>query len=239
MTRALLLHGGRVHVGDGRSVEALVVRDGSVAAIGAAKELRRDHPGAELVDVRGGLVVPGWTDAHVHFMWWSFQMTQLDLREERTLDRALARIKSFAAGLRPGAWLVGGRFDKNLWGRWPTAAELDRVTGVRPAALRSRDGHSRWLNTPALAAAGIDATTKDPAGGRIERDARGVPTGVVLENAIRLVDAVIPPPSADDCLAALRRGQEEAAGTDDSVHAVCRHRCPPRSRYAAHTIKQM
>jgi len=210
VTRALLLHGGRVHVGDGRSAEAIVMRDGMVAAIGSARDLRRDATDAELVDVRGGLVVPGWTDAHVHFMWWSFQMSQLDLREERTLDGALTRIKSFAAGLRSGAWLVGGRFDKNLWGRWPTAAELDRVTGGRPAALRSRDGHSRWVNTKALAAAGIDATSQDPAGGRIERDAGLMPTGVLFENAIRLVDAVIPPPSPDDCLAALRRGQEEA-----------------------------
>jgi predicted amidohydrolase YtcJ len=210
VTRGLLLHGGRVHVGDGRSSEALLIRDDKVAAVGGARELRREAPDAELVDLRGGLVVPGWTDAHVHFMWWSFQMTQLDMREERTLDGALARIQASAAGLRPGAWLVGGRFDKNLWGRWPTAAELDRVTGDRPAVLRSRDGHSRWLNTKALAAARIDATTPDPAGGRIERGGGGAPTGVLFENAIRLADAVVPPPSPDDCLAALRRGQAEA-----------------------------
>jgi hypothetical protein len=210
MTRALLLHGGRVHVGDGRSAEAVVLRDGRVAAVGAAKELRREASDAELIDVRGGLVVPGWTDAHVHFIWWSFQMTQLDLRDAIAIEGGLARIKRFAAALRPGAWLLGGRFDKNLWGRWPTAAELDRVTGDRPAVLRSRDGHSRWLNTKALELAGIDATTPDPAGGRIERGDGGVPTGVLFENATRIADAVIPPTTADDCLAALTRGQEEA-----------------------------
>lgn len=210
MTRGLLLHGGRVHVGDGRSAEALLIRDGRVAALGGAAQLRREDPGAELVDVRGGLVVPGWTDAHVHFMWWAFQMTQLDLRDARTLDETLARIKAHVAALRPDAWLVGGRFDKNLWGRWPTAAELDGVTGGRPAVLRSRDGHSRWLNTRALALAGVDRGTPDPAGGRVGRGADGAPSGILFENAIRLADAVIPPPSPDDCLAALRRGQEEA-----------------------------
>jgi predicted amidohydrolase YtcJ len=210
MSPALLLHGGRVHVGDGRSAEAIVLRDGRVAAVGSASELRRDASDAEAIDVRGGLIVPGWTDAHVHFMWWSFQMTQLDLREIADLGDALARIQRFAAALRPGAWLLGGRFDKNLWGRWPTAAELDRVTGDRPAVLRSRDGHSRWLNMKALALAGIDATTPDPAGGRIERATSGAPTGVLFENATRIADAVIPPPTADDCLAALVRGQEEA-----------------------------
>jgi predicted amidohydrolase YtcJ len=210
VTRGLLLHGGRVHVGDGRSSEAILIRDGRVAALGSARELRRDASDAELVDVRGGLVVPGWTDAHVHFMWWSFQMTQLDLREVRALDEALARIRRHVASLRSDAWLVGGRFDKNLWGRWPTAAELDAVTGGHAALLRSRDGHSRWLNTRALALAGIDRTTPDPSGGRIGRDAEGAPTGILFENAIRLADAVIPPPVADDCLAALRRGQVEA-----------------------------
>ncbi len=210
MSRALLLHGGRVHVGDGRSAEAIVLRDGHVAAIGGARELRRDASDAERIDVRGGLIVPGWTDSHVHFMWWSFQMTQLDLREAKTVDDALARILPFAAALRPGAWLVGGRFDKNLWGRWPTAAELDRVTSDRPAVLRSRDGHSRWLNTRALALAGIDATTSDPPGGRVGRDPRGAPTGILFENATRIIDAVIPPPTPDDCLAALGRGQKEA-----------------------------
>ena len=210
MARPLLLHGGRVHVGDGRSTEAVLLRDGVVAAVGAASELRRGATDAEMIDVHGGLVVPGWCDAHVHFMWWSFQMTQLDLRTMRTIDDALGAIERHAATLRPDAWIVGGRFDKNLWGRWPTAAELDRVSGGRPAVLRSRDGHSRWLNAEALARAGIDARTTDPDGGRIERDASGGPTGVLLENATRIADAVIPLPTADDSLAALRRGQQEA-----------------------------
>ncbi len=210
MIRPILLHGGHVHIGDGRSAEAILVRDGRVAAVGDAKALRRDASDAELVDVRGGLVVPGWTDAHVHFMWWSFQMTQLDLRDTRTVDDALGRIQRHVAGLRPGAWLVGGRFDKNVWGRWPTAAELDRVTGDRPAVLRTRDGHCRWLNSRALALAGIGPATTDPEGGRIGRDAAGRPDGILYENAGRMADAVIPPPTSDDCLAALRRGQEEA-----------------------------
>ena len=186
------------------------MRDGRVAALGQARELRREASDAELVDVRGGLVVPGWCDAHVHFMWWSFQMTQLDLRETRSLDEALARIDLFAKTLRPGAWLVGGRFDKNLWGRWPTATELDRVSGERPAVLRSRDGHTRWVNTRALALASIDGATPDPAGGRIGRDASGAPDGILYENATRLADAAIPAPTPDDCLEALRRGQAEA-----------------------------
>ncbi|HYR94772.1 MAG TPA: amidohydrolase, partial [Methylomirabilota bacterium] len=154
--------------------------------------------------------------------------TQLDLRDTRTIDDALGRIQGHVAGLRPGGWLVGGRFDKNVWGRWPTAAELDRVSGDRPAVLRTRDGHCRWLNTRALALAGIDAATTDPEGGRIGRDAGGKPDGILYENAGRMADAVIPPPTADDCLAALRRGQEEAwrrgvVGIEDFEDAMAYH----------------
>ena len=207
---ATLFHGGRIHVGGQVSAEALVARDGRVVAIGTAAELRREHPAAERVDLRGGLMTPGWHDAHVHFTWWAIQMDQIDLRAEPTLVAALAKIADYAQRLPPGAWVIGGRFDKNRWGRWPTAAELDRVTGGRPAALRSRDGHSRWLNTAALRLTGINATTVDPAGGAIERDASGVPTGILKENANHLADAVIPPATDDEVFAAVGRGQREA-----------------------------
>jgi len=206
----LLFHGGRIHVGDGTSAEALVAEAGTVRAIGRRADLARDHPDAERVDLRGGLMTAGWQDAHVHFMWWAIQMRQLDLRDCATLEDALARIAAYARPLPRDAWVLGGRFDKNRWGRWPTAAELDGVTDGRPSALRSRDGHSWWLNTPALRAARIAATTPDPAGGAIERDAHGAPTGILKENANHLVDEVVPPPSADDCFAAIALGQTEA-----------------------------
>ena len=210
MTRATLFHGGRVHVGDGTSAEALLAQGGRVAAVGNAKELRRDAQGAELVDLRGGLMVPGWVDAHVHFIWWALQMSELDLRDTPTIDEALTQIAERARQLPEGAWLIGGRFDKNVWGRWPTASELDRVTGGHPAALRSRDGHSRWVNTAALARAKVTRDTPTPEGGAIFHDAKGEPTGILQENANGLVDVVVPPPDDHQMLAAARLGQMEA-----------------------------
>lgn len=204
---ALLFSGGRIHTGAGTSAEALLARDGRVAAVGMLVDLAREAGRAERIDLRGGLMVPGWSDAHVHFMWWSIQSRQVDLRDVATLDEALKRIAHYARGLPQGGWILGGRFDKNLWGRWPTAAELDAVTQGRPAALRSRDGHSRWVNSEVLARAGITASTVSPDGGEIERDERGAPTGVLKENANWLVDAAIPPPTADECLEAVRSGQ--------------------------------
>lgn len=207
---AILFAGGRIHTGLGTSAEALLARDGRIVAVGRHAEVAREARSAERVDLRGGLMVPGWTDVHVHFMWWALQMEQVDLRDAATLDDALARVAERAAQLPAGAWLVGGRFDKNRWGRWPTAEELDRVTAGRPAALRSRDGHSRWLNAAALRAAGIGPGTASPAGGEIERDAAGRPTGILKENANWLVDGVVPAPSLDERVAAIRRGQTEA-----------------------------
>ena len=210
MSRALLFHGGRIHVGAGRSADALLARDGQVAAVGTAKDLRRDASDAELVDLRGGLMVPGWVDAHVHFIWWALQMSQLDLRDAKTLDEALAAIAMYARGLPEGAWVLGGRFDKNVWGNWPNRSDLDKVTGGRPAALRSRDGHCRWVNTAALERALVTRDTAAPAGGTILHDERGEPTGVLQENANGLIDAVVPPPTDDEMLQAARLGQREA-----------------------------
>ena len=205
----LLFSGGRIHTGRG-AAEALLSRDGRIVAVGRLADVVARSAGAERVDLRGGLMVPGWGDAHVHFMWWAIQMGQLDLRDAGTLDEALDQIAGRARDLPDGAWLQGGRFDKNRWGRWPTAVELDRATGDRPAALRSRDGHARWLNTAALRLAAIGPGTGSPDGGEIERGANGLPTGILKENANWLVEQVIPGPSADECLAAVRLGQSEA-----------------------------
>ena len=207
---ATLFHGGRIHVRSGVSAEALLARDGRVVAVGRAADLAREAGTAERVDLRGGLMTPGWFDAHVHFMWWGFQMAELDLRATKTIDEALDQIGRRARELRPGQWLTGGRFDKNNWGRWPKAADLDRVTGDRPAIMRSRDGHARWLNTAALRAAKIGKDTAVPEGGAIFRDANGAPTGILQERANELGDRAVPAATEADCDAATSRAQEEA-----------------------------
>jgi predicted amidohydrolase YtcJ len=205
-----LFHGGRVHVRSGVSAEALLARDGRVVAVGRASDMAREARNAERIDLRGGLMTPGWFDAHVHFMWWGFQMAELDLRDTKTIEEALEQIARRAREIAPGQWLTGGRFDKNNWARWPTAADLDRVTGDRPTVMRSRDGHSRWLNTAGLRAARIGKDTVAPEGGAIFRDAAGSPTGVLQERANELADRAVPPATEADCDAATTRAQEEA-----------------------------
>src|SRR5207302_8566788 len=91
-----LFHGGRIHVRSGVSAEALLARDGRVAAVGRAADLAREAGSTERVDLRGGLMTPGWFDAHVHFMWWGFQMAELDLRGTKTIDEGLELIRPHA-----------------------------------------------------------------------------------------------------------------------------------------------
>src|SRR3989440_3527395 len=97
-----LFQGGRIHVRSGVSAEALLARDGRVAAVGRASDLARDAGTAERVDLRGGLMTPGWFVAHVHFMWWGFQMAELDLRHTKTIDEALELIGRRVRELGPG-----------------------------------------------------------------------------------------------------------------------------------------
>ena len=99
----IVFEGGRIHVGDGTSAEALLSREGRVAAVGRRDEIRREAGGAEVVDLRGGLMVPGWFDAHVHFVWWAQQMARLDIADTTTLEQALDRIAAFVRALPDGA----------------------------------------------------------------------------------------------------------------------------------------
>src|SRR5256886_14254847 len=112
-----LFRGGRIHVRSGVSAEALLARGGRVAAVGRESDLARDAGTAERVDLRGGLMTPGWFDAHVHFMWWGFQMAEIDLRDSKSIDQALELIGRRARELAPGQWLTGGGFGENNWGR--------------------------------------------------------------------------------------------------------------------------
>ncbi len=155
-------------------------------------------PKAKRVDVHGQTLLPGLIDAHGHVMSLGQRALAVDLTDTPNLAAALATIKAKA---RPGAaWVQGGGWNQEVWqlGRFPTAAELDAVVSDRPAWLVRIDGHAGWANSRALALAGITAATPDPAGGRIERDASGAPTGVLVDGAMKLLTVKIPPPTPEE-----------------------------------------
>ncbi|MFL6019634.1 MAG: amidohydrolase family protein, partial [Gaiellaceae bacterium] len=132
------------------------------------------------IDLGGRCVLPGFNDSHVHFPTWSLAQRHVRLEDSASLDEALERVAAAARDVPPGRWLRGTGWRSGDWSPpvEPTKEALDRVTGATPAALMARDYHSLWLNSAALARANGDL---DVAGGVVERDASGEPTGVLRE----------------------------------------------------------
>jgi hypothetical protein len=160
---------------------------------------------------RGRTVVPGMIDAHAHVMALGLGELVLDLSGTRSLDEALSRLAAYAAANPDRPWIVGRGWNQELWGlgRFPTATELDAVVADRPVWLERVDGHAGWANSIALQTAGISAATADPAGGKVERIAGGRnPSGVLVDAAMELLAAKVPPPRADDRDLALHEAQD-------------------------------
>ncbi|MCA3182752.1 MULTISPECIES: amidohydrolase [unclassified Cupriavidus] len=183
----------------------LVFDQGKVLATGDAAGLRARYPDARRIDGQGKTLLPGLIDAHGHVFRLGFKTTEISLSGTKDLQEAQGIIRAYGQKNTQRKWLLGYGWNQVNWklGRFPTAAELDAAVSDRPARLVRVDGHAAWLNTKALQAAGITRDTKDPAGGRIERDANGNPTGVLVDKAMALVNDVIPPYTDDDRRAAL------------------------------------
>jgi predicted amidohydrolase YtcJ len=205
----LVLTGGKVHtpVHPSGFARALAVRDGRIQAVGTDADIRPlAGRRTRVIDLRGRLVLPAFGDAHVHAVTGGLESLRCNLLGLRTRPDTLAAVAAYCSGLPAGAWVLGGGWAMEAFpGGLPTAADLDAVTGGRPAFLPNYAHHSAWVNTAALELAGIDAGTPDPPDGRIERDRGGQPAGTLHDGAMRLVQ--VPAPSAADLRAGLLAGQ--------------------------------
>src|SRR5688572_1136184 len=206
MTRVLLT-GGTVFDGERLLGPASVLLDGGrVVAVG---EVARDwSAGAEVVDVAGGVVAPGFVDAHVHPVQGGLERLRCDLTAWDTREDYLAAVGQYAADHPDLPWILGGGWAMPAFpGGTPLASDLDAVVPDRPVYLPNRDHHGAWVNSRALELAGLDRDTPDPADGRIERDASGHPSGTLHEAATSLVSRLLPRTSGEDYHAALMAGQ--------------------------------
>ena len=198
--------------------DAIAVAGERVAAVGTTAEIRKLAPvSARIVDARGAMVTPGFTDAHVHFVDGGFALQSVKLRDAATMAEFIRRIATFAKTLPPGAWITNGDWDHENWGgELPRREWVDSVTPNNPVWINRLDGHMHLANSAALKAAGVTRDTKDVAGGTIVRDAAGNPTGVLKDNAQGLVYRVVPDPSPelkDRALAAAMRHVAEQGVT--------------------------
>ncbi len=207
----LVLTGGKIRSPAHPSgfVQALAVRGGLIQAVGTDEEIRQvTGPGTRVVELGGQLAVPAFGDAHVHAVAGGLESLRCNLLGLRTRQESLAAVAAYCAGLGPDAWVLGGGWTMSAFpGGLPTAADLDSVTGGRPAFLPNRDHHSAWVNTAALERAGVEARTPDPPDGRIERDPAGRPTGALHDGAMRLVAELVPPAGAAELRAGLLAAQ--------------------------------
>jgi len=205
----LVVLDSKVWVGDGTITDALAVRDGRVIAHGAgARNLV--GPRTRVIDRAGELVVPGFQDAHVHPPQAGRNLTNVDLRDLPSRESYLAHIADYVGQHPEAAWIVGGGWSmEHFPNGMPDRVDLDAVTDGRPAFLFNRDVHGAWVNSAALALAGIDAATPDPTDGRYERDASGVPTGLLHEGAAYSFEARwVPPPAPADWQRAISTAQQ-------------------------------
>ncbi len=190
----------RVWTGDSThpSAEAIAVNDAEIVGVGTSDKIRRMSAGATIVDAHGRMLVPGFIDTHVHFTDGGFRLASVQLRDAKTPEEFSRRIKDFAATVPSGTWITGGDWDHQLWGgELPRREWIDEATKQNPVWVNRLDGHMALANSAALEAAGVDKTTKDVSGGTIVRGASGEPTGILKDNAMGMVDKVVPPPSAE------------------------------------------
>jgi predicted amidohydrolase YtcJ len=194
--------------------EAIAIRDGKILAVGTLQTVEKLRGATtKIVDAGGRVVLPGFTDCHVHFMSGSEALTGVILDDAKTVEEYQKRIKEFADSHRDAPWILGRGWTYPAFGAsaLPDKKYLDAIVPDRPVLLEGFDGHTYWANSKALEMALIDKNTPDPANGTIVRDANGAPTGALKEAAHRLVSKIVPEMTREQRLAALRLGLHEAA----------------------------
>jgi len=197
------------------TAEAVAVAGNRIAAVGTSAEIKR-LAGARtrVIDAAGALVLPGFNDAHVHFMSGGFQLSSVDLRDAATPREFAERIRRFDEKLPKGRWITGGDWDHERWpgAPLPTKELIDSFTPDRPVFVSRLDGHMALANSHALRLAGVTRETKDPPGGLVVRDPKtGEPTGVLKDAAMSYVWKVVPEASFEEKLQAARAATEHAA----------------------------
>jgi predicted amidohydrolase YtcJ len=187
----------RIWTGDPANAwtDAMAIKGNEILYVGNAYESFRGS-NTEMIDLRGKLMLPGFIDNHTHFLSGGYNLSSVDLRKAKTKQEFIHLLKEFCQQRNDDRWILGGDWDHEAWGgELPSRSWIDSVTGDHPVFVSRYDGHMSLANSKALELAGINRTTKVPAGGEMKKDANGEYTGVLKDGAMGLVDKVIPDPS--------------------------------------------
>lgn len=195
--------------------EAIAIQGNRIVAVGSNEEIdRRSGAGTEVIDAKGKLAVPGFNDAHTHFLSGALGLSEVDLTGVRSLKEAQERVVQFAKAHPDVPWITGAGWEYSIFPgkRLPTREDLDAVVPDRPVFLSAYDGHTGWANSKALQLARVTGKSKVEGYGELVLDPRtGAPTGALKESAQSLLEKVIPPPTREKQLTALREGLRMAA----------------------------
>lgn len=193
---ALAIVNARIWTGDARRpwADAILIRGERIEAVGSSAEVKkRAGASVKTIDAKGMMVTPGFIDAHVHFLDGGFALASVQLRDAKTKEIFIRRIKEFAATVPPGTWILNGDWDHTNWGgELPERSWIDSVTPNNPVWINRLDGHMNLANSLALSAARITRDVKEVAGGTIVRAPNGEPTGILKDNAQDLMSGVVP-----------------------------------------------
>ena len=213
----IVLRNAKVYTANDRAprAEAVAIRGNTIAFVGRNGDAQRlVGPNTRVVDLRGAAVFPGFTDAHVHLAGIGAREMNLNLEGTTSLEDFLARVKARVDQTPAGQWVTGRGWIETFWKPpvFPTRQDLDRIAPGHPVVLTRADGHASIANSAALRLANITRTTPAPAGGAINKDAEGEPTGMLIDRAQGLVSRLVPPPTDEDQDQALLKGVEREVG---------------------------
>ena len=206
-----ILHNGNIYTQNSKQAiaEAIAVEDGLVVAVGSDEQiLQIKKTGDQVTDLNGKTILPGLTDSHIHLEQYGFSLQKINC-ETNSRQECLERVAQKARSTPAGGWILGHGWNQNVWQEgFGTAQDLDRVAPDNPVYLTAKSLHAGWANSAALKIAGITAQSPNPPNGIIAKKENGEPSGILLESAMALLERVIPPPTTEDTITALKHAQE-------------------------------
>lgn len=212
----LIISNAKVWTGDKAqpAAQAVAILGERIVAVGSNADVEVWRgPNTKLIDAQGELLLPGFNDSHTHFAEGGQQLDAVQLNDATSAQEFVRRIGERAKKTPKGEWILNGDWDETKWNpaELPTAEMIDPVTGDTPVFVSRYDGHMSLANSAAMKLAGVKASTPDPPGGQIVRDAKGNPTGAFKDAAESLIDKVIPPPNHEQRVRAIKRALAHAA----------------------------